>query len=504
MNPKEFLGQQIGPYQIEALQASGGMAVVYRARHADGHLVALKVLGVPLAGASSEESLRFEQESQTAARLRHPNIVPVLDAGQTNRYFYIALPFVKGETLADLLAKEAPFDEARAARIAEQIAGALAYAHDQGIVHRDVKPSNILLTPDGQALLTDFGVAQAQHHPSLMRSGQTIGTPIYMAPEQAGSNRPVDGRADLYALGVVLYQMVTGRPPFTGNTPQVMRAHVYTPPPSPATIAPVSPAMEAIILRALAKDAAQRFQDGAAMAQTLANLEEQVANRSLIPVIFSPHSAARPYLRWLWLVPVLVVTGLVVWQLRHPVSITSEQSEQFSSTSAPQSLSITALPTSTATPCPIPINPALSNLLKNRGDVRQALGCPQAPANTIPAAWQPFERGTMLWRADSHQIIILGPNNGWRTTGTTWPESHPQPPSDNIPNGLFQPMGPFDNLWTHQPQVRNALGWGVAPQESFDALIQKFATGSQIWLGPTRKTVFILFNDQTYQIESVP
>jgi serine/threonine-protein kinase len=230
---EELLGQTIGPYQIEAILGSGGMAVVYRARHTQDDVVALKVL-FPPPGAGAEIIARFEREARTSMRLRHPAIVRVVEAGQADGRAFMAMALIEGESLADRLARVGPLDETMAADIAWQIADALDYAHHQGVVHRDIKPSNILLATDGRALLTDFGVALALDDPALTRTGHTVGTPAYMAPEQA-NGAAVDGRADLYSLGVVLYQMVTGRTPFRGNTPQVLHAHVYDPPPAPST-----------------------------------------------------------------------------------------------------------------------------------------------------------------------------------------------------------------------------------------------------------------------------
>jgi serine/threonine-protein kinase len=227
MIPEKLVGQHLGPYQIEEILGSGGMAVVYRALGAEGQAVALKVL-FPPPGAENELRLRFEREARTAARLRHPGIVPVLEAGQAEGCAYLAMPFIKGQTLAARLTEQLPqpLDEATAADIAWQMADALDYAHRQGVVHRDVKPSNIMLTPEGRAMLTDFGVAQALDDSSLTRTGLTVGTPAYMAPEQVSGDQTVDGRADLYSLGIVLYQMVTGRTPFRGSTPHVLHAHL--------------------------------------------------------------------------------------------------------------------------------------------------------------------------------------------------------------------------------------------------------------------------------------
>jgi serine/threonine-protein kinase len=178
------------------------------------------------------------------------------------------------------------------------VAEALDYAHRQGVIHRDVKPSNILMD-GGRPVLTDFGVARALDDPALTATGLTVGTPAYMAPEQASDRPDLDGRADLYALGVVLYQMVTGRTPFWGSTPQVMHAHVYEPPPAPSSVAAVSPAMEAVILRALAKNPAGRYPTGAALAADLRALAAPTLTRqpvSLAARLPRPHPIRA--LRW--------------------------------------------------------------------------------------------------------------------------------------------------------------------------------------------------------------
>ena len=160
------------------------MAVVYRARNAQGQVVALKVL-FPPPGAGPESLARFEREARTAARLNHPGIVRVLDVGQAAGHAFMAMPLVEGQPLAQRLAHSGVLAEATAADIAWQVADALYYAHSQGVVHRDVKPANILLTHDGRALLTDFGVAQALDEIALTHTGHTVGTPAYMAPEPA-------------------------------------------------------------------------------------------------------------------------------------------------------------------------------------------------------------------------------------------------------------------------------------------------------------------------------
>ncbi|MDX1524063.1 MAG: serine/threonine-protein kinase, partial [Anaerolineae bacterium] len=225
---------------------------------------------------------RFEREARTAAKLRHPHIVPVLDVGQTADHAYLVMAFVEGQSLAERLLAAGRLDETAATDIAWQIADALHYAHEQNVVHRDVKPANILLTAGGRARLTDFGVALALDDPVLTRTGFIVGTPAYIAPEQAGGQRPVDGRADIYALGVVLYQMVTGQIPFQGTTPEVLHAHVYTPPPSPLQWVKISRALERVIMQALAKNPKRRFQSGRDMAEALAKLGPLPATQSFV------------------------------------------------------------------------------------------------------------------------------------------------------------------------------------------------------------------------------
>jgi serine/threonine-protein kinase len=256
------------------------VAIIYRALDSDDKVVALKVLFPPAGITEDSIKARFEREAQIAASLRHSNIVPVLDTGQDRGHVYLVMPLIDGDTLEERLKRKGSLDELTSLDIAWQIANALDYAHQQGIVHRDIKPSNVLLTKDNQALLTDFGVVQALDAPSLTQSGHIIGTPAYMAPEQAIEEKVVDRRADLYSLGVILYRMVTGRLPFRGSTAEMLHAHVYEQPPTPSSITRVSPGMEAIILRAMAKNPVDRYQDGAAMAQALSRLDYKLRNEA--------------------------------------------------------------------------------------------------------------------------------------------------------------------------------------------------------------------------------
>ena len=312
MRADDLIGQSIAGYTIEAILGRGSLTVVYRANEGKtGQAVALKRL---LAGPDMHEAqMRFGREARLAKALDHPAIVPILDVGQVDGHTFLVMPLVEGGSLADRLRAAGRFDEVFVADLAWQVADALHYAHSQGIVHRDVKPSNILLAANGRALLADFGVARAFDDPKLTQTGLAVGTPYYMAPEQAAGERQIDGRADLYGLGVVLYQLVTGRIPFQGSTPQVLHAHVYQPPPAPSSLATVSPQMETLILRALAKEPAHRFQTGADMAQAVAHLEEDLAAEKTQTRLDGPASSRRWPVWLAGLMMALIIAGGGWW-----------------------------------------------------------------------------------------------------------------------------------------------------------------------------------------------
>lgn len=282
----DLTGRQIGRYLIGQRIGSGGVATVYRAfDQVQGQTVALKVL---LPSADEKSYTRFRREALTAGALRHPNVVRILQVGTApqGEVAYIAMELVEGESLADLLIQRRTLLPGEACALLAPIADALAFAHEAGIIHRDVKPSNILLRPVGRGapggvqlesleypvvpLLSDFGIARAMDAPELTSAGRTVGTPAYMAPEQAAGSRTVDGRADIYALGTVLYRCVTGRLPFVGSATQILHAHVYDPLLIDSTLlAELPPDLVSVLQRALAKRPEDRFATPAAMAAAM-------------------------------------------------------------------------------------------------------------------------------------------------------------------------------------------------------------------------------------------
>ena len=249
-------------YQVTHLIARGGMAMVYRAHDTLlNRAVALKILYSEL----SEDPAfveRFRREAQAAANLSHPNIVPVFDWGEDEGTYFIVMELVDGTSLAEVLRHTGSVSPSRAAQIGAQVASALSFAHRAGVVHRDVKPGNILITREGQVKVTDFGIAQAvASEDHLAAAGSVMGTATYFSPEQA-EGVAVDGRSDVYSLGVVLFEMVVGRPPFVGDTPvDVSSQHVHSVVPSPSEFNPDVPHdLEAIIMEALGKSPHHRYQ----------------------------------------------------------------------------------------------------------------------------------------------------------------------------------------------------------------------------------------------------
>ncbi len=292
-------------YALESPIASGGMATVWRARDdVLARAVAIKILHSRLAEDDGFLN-RFKREALAAARLTHPHVVSIYDSGDEvgpdgEQRHYIVMEFCGGGTLADLLASKGPPEPARAAAVAAHVCNALAYAHGSGVVHRDVKPANVLMTKDGTIKVGDFGIAKAAFKDKdVTTTGSILGTVTYLSPEQLRGEES-DARSDLYSLGVVLYELLTGRPPFKEDTPMATAVkHLHADPVLPSSIQPSVPrVLEEIVLRALAKDPNARWQSAAEMQSAL---EHTAAGRTALdtgrpsaPVRTEPESVSPP------------------------------------------------------------------------------------------------------------------------------------------------------------------------------------------------------------------
>lgn len=340
---EDLTGRQLGPYRIIAPLGEGGMAAVYKAYQPGmDRYVALKILPQQLAK-DPQFVNRFRQEARVIAGLQHPHILPIHDFGEAEGYTYIVMPFVESGTLTDLFTGK-PLALRQIRSIISQVGDALDYAHSRGIVHRDVKPSNILVDARGNCLLTDFGIAKMLEGPTLHTlTGGVLGTPAYMSPEQ-GMGEKVDGRSDIYALGVILYEMATGRVPFSAETPvAVVIKHIHDPLSPPSVFNPnLHEALERVILKAMAKRPDDRFATAGDMVRALqaaipetgsvepvvvkttaslaatptAETRRAAPTADEAPAAPSPSSGTRSaLLPWVWIVGGLLIVGLAIGAL---------------------------------------------------------------------------------------------------------------------------------------------------------------------------------------------
>jgi eukaryotic-like serine/threonine-protein kinase len=277
----DLIGRSLDGCEITQMLGQGGMARVYRA-HQDrlDRDVAIKILP-PYYASDPDFVERFKQEARALARFSHPNIVVVHDAGEEHGLLFIVMEYIAGGNLREYMRQSLSLNEVT--RVMREVASALTYAHERGVIHRDVKPVNVLLDTNRRAVLSDFGIAKvmASSAVAISRSGAGVGTPEYMSPEQCHGGQ-VDARTDIYALGVMLFEMLTGHTPFEAdNYTALAHSHIYETPPPPSRYNPrVSPAVQAVILKALEKSPADRFQTAVEMATAL---EQAVATQSPLP-----------------------------------------------------------------------------------------------------------------------------------------------------------------------------------------------------------------------------
>jgi Tfp pilus assembly protein PilF/predicted Ser/Thr protein kinase len=273
------VGENVGPYRITKQLGVGGMATVWKAYHpALDRYVAIKVLH-PSFKEDPQFTARFQREARIVAKLIHPHIVPIYDFSEHEGMAYLVMRYIDGRTLKAVL-KEGPLATERVMEILEPAGRALAYAHEQGVLHRDIKPSNFILTPAGEVFLTDFGLARmAEATDSTLSRDMLVGTPQYISPEQARGER-LDARTDIYSLGVVLFEMLTGKVPYDADTPYaVIHDHIFSPLPLPTEFKPDIPeAVERVVLKALAKDRDDRFDN---VEEMISALEEALAGEAV-------------------------------------------------------------------------------------------------------------------------------------------------------------------------------------------------------------------------------
>lgn len=285
---KADVPRELGGYRIIEKVGAGAMATVYKAKQLSlDRVVAMKVLN-PLLSSNPDMVERFEREARAVARLNHPNVISGIDRGISGDIHYFVMEFASGTTVGKLLDRGGAIDESRVAAIATQIARALEHAHEAGLVHRDVKPDNILLTKDGIAKLCDLGLAKDRPE-----EGKSLGTPNYISPEQA-KGLDVDIRSDLYSFGVTLYHMLAGSPPFSGNAKVVMVKHLSEQPQSLREIdSDITPEMERIVMKLMAKDPADRFQSPKHLIGELEHYVQVASQASAAPTVHRTRARRR-------------------------------------------------------------------------------------------------------------------------------------------------------------------------------------------------------------------
>jgi serine/threonine protein kinase len=364
-------GQMLGPYRIINQIGRGGMATVYKAYQSSvDRYVAVKVLPSQLAE-SREFATRFQQEARIIAKLEHPHILPVFDYGETDGVAYFVMRYLDAGTLKDRMEAGRPLPLEEIDKLFTQLAEALSYAHGRGIVHRDLKPANALIDSHGNVFLTDFGIAKLLESasPRLTQTDAIMGTPAYISPEQA-QGQPVDQRSDIYSLGIILYEMVTGSVPFVAETPlAVLFKHISDPLPPPSVVKPdIRPAIEKVILKALAKDPRDRFATAAefvaAWERALATVDQVAESETVPPArtatgaqtqpkpVPATKTATRAGLPTVWIAGCLVA-ACVLFGLAGTVMMASNLLGSSTPTIPPATETATSIPaTNTSAPLP--------------------------------------------------------------------------------------------------------------------------------------------------------
>ncbi|NIO70097.1 MAG: protein kinase, partial [Anaerolineae bacterium] len=492
-------GQTLGQYRLLEQLGCGGMATVYKAYQPSlDRYVAVKVLP-PYLAHTPNFAARFFREARAIARLNHPNILSVYDSCQEGELSYIVMRYVEGGTLQETLGKPLPLD--RVVQIITQVGGALDYAHQEGIIHRDVKPSNVLMDKGEWALLSDFGLAKiVGASGKLTETGVGLGTPAYMAPE-LGKGEPADERSDIYSLGIMLYEMLTGRVPFEAETPMaVVMEHISTPLPVPRSINPDIPEpVEQVVLKALAKNPADRFQR---VGEMVTALQKAVAGEPGLTIVVPFAAEERPKigaipeaLKVKGFPPkaLLLRGGLIVVLILILAAIGLIAVNRFGREPGPQPLAVHLTPVPTA-PGPLDVVLGFGNIWHGRSDVQNHLGQPVTPQQGIPYAHQFFVTGGYLFeRLDTHQIYVLYPTNEWEVYEDDWQDEEDV---DDLtpPAGVYAPTKGFGKLWRGKSAVRSCLEWGSLPRTTgVDGAVQQFEQGLMLFNGLESKQIYTLY-----------
>ena len=544
MDISNLAGARLGKYQLQAEIGRGGMGAVYRGHDPQlDRLVAIKVLAPGLAW-REEFVERFLREARAAARLNHPNIVVIHDVGQEGGWYYYAMEYLKGQALLEIIRRRGPLSVGQTLAVVRPLAKALDYAHARGLVHRDIKPGNIIVAPDGRPTLTDFGIARAAQETRLTRTGSIMGTPEYMSPEQAQGSG-IGQRSDQYALGVVAYEMLTGRVPFQADsTPALLHKLVYEPPPPLRTARPDLPlAAGQAIERALAKEPGERYESCSEFVRVL----ERAAEGSRVADPTRPPGGPPKRLpAWLWIGAGLGFAGLLLTALCLAVvwgggvartyleqgnagapppldalapSPTSTVLDSPTSTSVPSlmgaltptptatptlgpsptraptrtpspSPSPTFTPTPAPTPCAVSVYGAFSSAWRADED---RLGCPvSAGKSGVWIARENFEGGMALWREDNDKIYVLYEAGWWERYDDIWREGDPEF-ACGTPQSPPTPKRGFGKIWCTYTPVRQRLGNATSAEMGQNGTVQECSSGLILRMGSGR--IYKLFAD---------
>jgi len=416
MDSSNLAGTQLGKYQLHAEIGRGGMGAVYKAYDPTlDRFVAVKVLAPHLVW-EKEFIERFLREARAAARLRHPSIVTIYDVGQEGNWYYFAMEYLEGQTLAQFIRQRGPMSAEETLHILRPLAEGLDYAHGQGLVHRDVKPGNVIVGPGEHATLTDFGIARAAQETRLTRTGAIVGTPEYMSPEQAQGGG-VSTRSDQYALGVVAYEMLAGRVPFQAeSTAALLHKVVYEPPPPLRKTRPGLPVeVERVLERALAKEPVKRYRSCGEFVSALekAALLPRPARPVPAPRPTPPVPAPPPKRTWLWMgIAGILLIGLCAVALGGTLALPA----LFGGTATVQP---TSPPPPTVGPTVSPLKTTEPTSPPPTEPVEPPSPTPPQPSPTLPPTVEPTVDTSLRWstigqsvRGRDLEVAIMGDTSG--------------------------------------------------------------------------------------------